>query len=114
LAREKAVDGVAMNAKHSTDAHSVEPAVVDQAPDGFGMHAELRRNLSDADQSPRFSAYRRHNPREALQVRAPRMKSAGSRAPGLGAPRSNDESVSSTAPQRGQRKAASEARTRSR
>ena len=39
LAREKAVDPVAMNTEDAADAHRIEPAAVDQPPDGFGVHA---------------------------------------------------------------------------
>jgi hypothetical protein len=56
LPREKAVDP-----------HGIEPAVVDQPPDGLGVHAQLIRYLANADE-PGLSACRRQNPRKALQV----------------------------------------------
>lgn len=68
LARKEPVDGVAMNAKHSADAHGVQAAVVDQSPNRLGMHAELCRNLADADQALALSAYGRHDSCEALHV----------------------------------------------
>ena len=70
LACEKAVDRLTMDAQNASDADGVEAAVVDQTPDRFRMHAELGRDLSDADETAGFSAYRRHNPCEALQVRS--------------------------------------------
>jgi hypothetical protein len=57
-----------MDAQDASDAHGVEAAVVDQTPDRLRMHAELGRDLSDADETTGFSAYRRHNPPQALQV----------------------------------------------
>lgn len=71
LAREKAVDRFAVDAEDAPNAHGVEPAVVDQAPNRLGMHAELGRDLTDADQASGLSAYRRHNPSEASQVSEP-------------------------------------------
>jgi hypothetical protein len=68
LPREEAVDCLAVYAQHASDSHRVETAVMDQAPNRLGMHAELRRNLADADQTLRLSTYGRHNPPEALQV----------------------------------------------
>jgi hypothetical protein len=56
-----------MNAQDASDAHGVEPTVVDQSPDRLWMNAELRRDFSNAYQ-PGLSAYRRHNSCEALQV----------------------------------------------
>jgi len=67
LPREKAVDRVAMNAEDAADAHRVEPAVVDQPPDGLGVHAELIRYLANADE-PGLSSSRRQDRRKALQV----------------------------------------------
>jgi hypothetical protein len=68
LACEKAVDRLTVDAQNASDAHGVEAAVVDQTPDRLRVHAELGRDLSDADETAGFSAYRRHNPCEALQV----------------------------------------------
>ncbi|CAN5171273.1 hypothetical protein BH18ACT12_BH18ACT12_00370 [soil metagenome] len=50
LAREKAVDGLTMNAEHPSDPYRVEPAVVDQAANGLRVDAELVRDLPDTDQ----------------------------------------------------------------
>ena len=68
LPREEAVDCPTVNAQHASDAHRIETSVVDQTPNRLGMYAELRRNLADADKTPRLSTYGRHNPLEALQV----------------------------------------------
>jgi hypothetical protein len=57
-----------VDAQNASDAHGVETAVVDQTTDRLRMHTELRRNLSDADETAGLSAYRRHNPCTALQV----------------------------------------------
>ena len=59
LAREKAIDGLAVNAQHAAHAHCVETAVVDQPADRLGMDAELVRNLANAHEN-RISAARRH------------------------------------------------------
>jgi len=59
LTREKAINGLAMDAKHAPDSHRVEAAVVDQAADRFRMDAKLVRNLTNADET-RISACRRH------------------------------------------------------
>jgi hypothetical protein len=68
LASEEAVDRLTVDAQNASDAHGVEAAVVDQTPDCLGVHAELGRDLSDAHETAGLSAYRRHNPSEALQV----------------------------------------------
>ena len=68
LSCEKPIDGLTMDTKHASDAHGVEPAVVDQSPNRLGMHAELSRDLADADETPRFSTDGRHSPSEASQV----------------------------------------------
>jgi hypothetical protein len=68
LTREKAVDGLAVDAKNAPHTHGVEAAVVDEAPDRLRVHAELRRDLADADETSGLSIYGRHNPSEALQV----------------------------------------------
>jgi hypothetical protein len=67
LPREEAVDCLAVDTQHASDSYRVEPAVMDQAPNRLGMHAELRRNLADADETG-LSTYGRHNPPEASQV----------------------------------------------
>ena len=51
-----------MHAKDASYAHGIEPAVVDQTPHRLRMHAELLRDLTDADETVGLSAYRRHNP----------------------------------------------------
>jgi hypothetical protein len=76
LAREKPIDGLAVNAEDATHPHRVEASVVDQSPNRLGMHAELRRDLTDADEISGLSVYGRHNPPEALQV-SERSASAG-------------------------------------
>jgi hypothetical protein len=60
LEREKAIDGLAVNAEYAANPHGVEPAVVNEPADRLGMNAELGRDLTDADKPLRF-AYRRHN-----------------------------------------------------
>jgi hypothetical protein len=62
LEREKAIDGLAVNAEYAPNPHGVEPAVVNEPADRLGMNAELGRDLTDADKPIRFAAYRRHNP----------------------------------------------------
>ena len=71
LPRKKAVDRAAMNAEDTADTHRIEPAVVDQSPDGLRMHAQLVRHFANADE-PWLSACRRHDHCEALQVLRPR------------------------------------------
>jgi hypothetical protein len=39
LTREKAIDGIAMYTQHTTNAHCIEAAVVNQTADRLGMHA---------------------------------------------------------------------------
>jgi len=56
LAREKAVDGFPMIAEDAAHPHRVEPPVLDQPPDRLRMHAELIRNLANADE-PGLSAW---------------------------------------------------------
>jgi len=68
LAREEAIYRFPMDPEHSPDANRVEPAVVNQPPDRLRMHAELIRDLTDADQAALFWAYRRHNPYAESQV----------------------------------------------
>jgi hypothetical protein len=50
LAREKAVDGLAMNAQHAADAHGVKPTVVNQAANRLGVDSKLIRDLTNADE----------------------------------------------------------------
>jgi hypothetical protein len=54
LSREKAVDRLAVNAQDAPDANGVEPAVVDQASNRFGMNAELVGDLANADETVRL------------------------------------------------------------
>jgi hypothetical protein len=42
-----------VDAQHPADTHRVEPAVMDEAPDRLRMHAELIRNLANADEPVR-------------------------------------------------------------
>lgn len=51
LAREKAVDRFAVNAQDASHTHGVEPAVVNQAPNRFGMDAELVGDIANADEA---------------------------------------------------------------
>jgi hypothetical protein len=67
LAREKAVDRLTVDAEHASNPHRIEPAVVDQAPNGLGVDSELVRNLADTHQAW-FSTDGRHNPCEDSQV----------------------------------------------
>jgi hypothetical protein len=54
LPREKAVDCLAVNAQDAPNANGVEPAVVDQASNRFGMNAELVGDLANADEGVRL------------------------------------------------------------
>jgi hypothetical protein len=60
LAREEEVDRLAVHTQHPTDPHRIEPAVVNQAPDRLGMHAELVGNVTNADEAVRLMVLRRH------------------------------------------------------
>ena len=60
LTREKAIDGIAMNAEHTAHAHRVEAAVVNQSPDRLRMDAQLVRDLANADEA-RITTCRRHD-----------------------------------------------------
>jgi hypothetical protein len=51
LAREKAIDGLAMNAQNAADAHGVETPVVNQAPDRLRVDTQLVRDLTHADET---------------------------------------------------------------
>jgi hypothetical protein len=59
LPREKAVDSFPMNAEDAADAHRIQSPVVDQPPDRLRVHAELIRNLANADK-PGSIAWCRH------------------------------------------------------
>jgi phage gp46-like protein len=54
LAREKTLDRITMDAQDAPDAHRVEAAVVDQAPNCFRVDAELVGNVADADEAVRL------------------------------------------------------------
>jgi hypothetical protein len=62
LTREEAINCFPVNPKDAADAHGIEPAVVNQAPDRLRMHAELVRDFTHADETAWFWAYGRHNP----------------------------------------------------
>ena len=68
LACEKAVDCFAVHAQHAPDADGVEPPVVDQAPNRFGMDAELVGDVANADQAFGLMLRRRHAARNLPQV----------------------------------------------
>jgi hypothetical protein len=68
LQREKAIDGVAMNAQDTPYTHSVEATVVDQPADRLRMDAKLVRNFTNADEC-RISAARRHAVPSLVQAR---------------------------------------------
>jgi hypothetical protein len=54
LPREKAVDRFTVNAQDASNPNGVEPPVVNQASDGFGMNAELVGDIANADQAVRL------------------------------------------------------------
>ncbi len=54
LPREKVVDGVAVNAQDTSDADSVQPAVMNQAANGLGVNAKLVGDLANADEAVRL------------------------------------------------------------
>ena len=60
MAREKAVDGFAVNPQHAPDTNGVEPTVMDQASDRLRMNAELIGDLADADETVRLLLRRCH------------------------------------------------------
>jgi hypothetical protein len=62
LTREKVIDGFAMHPEHAAHANGIEPSIVNQPSNRLGMNAELRRDLTDADEPFGFAFYRRHNP----------------------------------------------------
>jgi hypothetical protein len=51
LARDVAINGFAPHSENAANSNRVEPAVVDQPADRLRMHAELCRNVADADQT---------------------------------------------------------------
>ena len=54
LEREKAIDGVAMDAQDTAYTHCVEAAVVDQPADRLRMDAELVGDVANADEAVRL------------------------------------------------------------
>jgi len=56
LPREKEVDRFPMNAENAPDADGIQSPVVDQPPDRFRVHAELIRNLANADEPGFFAS----------------------------------------------------------
>ena len=48
LAREKAVDRLAVHAQHPTDAHGIETSVVNQATNCLGVNSELIGDVPNA------------------------------------------------------------------
>jgi hypothetical protein len=82
LAREKAIDRRPMDTEDAADADGVEPAVVDQAANSLRMDAQLISDVTDADQTPGFFAYRRHNSDEASQVQRSRSWADRTNRPG--------------------------------
>jgi len=60
LACEKAVDRLAVHTQHAPNPDGVEPSVMDQAPDRFGMDAELVGDVAHAHQALGISFRRRH------------------------------------------------------
>jgi hypothetical protein len=62
LARQKAVDGLPVNAENATDANGVQAAVVDEPADRLRVDAELTRDLADAVESVGLGVDGRHEP----------------------------------------------------
>ncbi|HEX9378208.1 MAG TPA: hypothetical protein VF872_01335 [Gaiellaceae bacterium] len=56
MPREKEVDRFPMNAENAPDADGIQSPVVDQPPDRFRVHAELIRNLANADEPGFFAS----------------------------------------------------------
>ena len=54
LPREKAVDGLAVNAQDAPNPNGVEPPVMNQPSNRFGMDAELVGNIPNADEAVRL------------------------------------------------------------
>src|SRR3954466_5211347 len=66
-----------MHSQHATDSDSIETAVVDQAPNRFGVDAQLIRHVTDADEI-RLSVSGRH--RNPTYSRKRRIAASSSRA----------------------------------
>jgi hypothetical protein len=60
LACEKTVDRFAVHAQDAPDSDGVEPAIVDQATNRFGMDAELVGDIANADQGLGLTFLGRH------------------------------------------------------
>jgi hypothetical protein len=67
LARKKVVDRLSVNAEDAADPNRIQSPVVDQPPDRLRVHAELIRNLANADEPGSF-AWCRHDDGQALHV----------------------------------------------
>ena len=50
LPRKKEIDCLAVNTQHTPDANGIESTVVDQTTNGFGVDAELVRDITNADE----------------------------------------------------------------
>jgi hypothetical protein len=61
LAGEKTVYRMLVDAKHTTDAHGIEPALVDQAPNGLRMDTKPACDLTDAVETVGLWFDRRHD-----------------------------------------------------
>jgi hypothetical protein len=51
LPGKKLIDGFAVHAEHPSDAHGVEPPVMNQAPNRLRMNAELIGDITNADET---------------------------------------------------------------
>jgi hypothetical protein len=51
LARKKAVDRFTMHTQHATDSDGIQASVVDEAPNRFGVNAELVGDVPNAHQA---------------------------------------------------------------
>jgi hypothetical protein len=60
LPRKKVVDRLSVNAEDAADPNRIQSPVVDQPPDRLRVHAELIRNLANADEPGSF-AWCRHD-----------------------------------------------------
>jgi len=54
LPGEKAVDGFTVNAQDASNTDSVEPAVMNQPSNRFGVNAKLVGDLANADEAVRL------------------------------------------------------------
>jgi len=111
LPREVTVDRFSMNSEHTADPHRIQSPAVNQPPDRFRMHAELIRNLANADE-PRVYVSRRHGRLRRLARSSLKGNLVASSDPAPGAPRSERLVIGATACRGGVRvKATSKART---